>query len=579
MKNIFKRNKPSWSRLQLTISMKFSIGLWIVLILMLSSAAMSAVLLYQTMQRAEDAQRAGERAAQITEIGSLFRAKDARVVDYVLNPGDAAVKLYSQDQMKLTRAEKKLEPYMNTNEQKKWFSQIMSADARTFNLFQSEFVPAVLMNDKQKTAQVHEEQNKIQNQIINNVSKLRESVLTEEKIAMENIRKQVIGSMVFLVASVLLTIVLSSAVTLWISKQTKASFTRVIASTNKIASGDLRVGDGQEQSVHNKDELGLIAESIEKMKHNLLDMIQMIRAAALNTKNSGRTLITSTKSVSDESREMAEATNEISAGLENQATNTSNIAQFTEEFMNKLDQEVGTLSIVLNKALNASHLTEEGTKLIDQSQKNMKQIESSVLKARDEMGNFKVRLKDLNHLIEMIEHIAGQTNLLALNATIESARAGEYGKGFTVIAESIRKLSIQTTESAKDMANKLRGIHNGSEAVEQALVISGEQVRSGVKQIKSTGDALISIHSEAQNIGDSMDRLTERLHEVNQIGYQMKESIDAVAAVSQESSARVANVNQSMNRIEKTMRAVASESKILAETSDHFDQLMKRFKV
>lgn len=578
MKNFFKINKLTWFRFQLTIGMKFSIGLWIVLILMLSSAVVSGFQLYQTMQKAEDAQRASERAAQITEIGSLFRAKDARVVDYVLNPGDAAVKLYSQDQMKLTKAEKKLEPYMNTDEQKHWFSQIMSADARTFNLFQSEFVPAVLMNDQQKTAQVHKEQTEIQSQIISNVNKLRESVLTEEEVAMENIRKQVIGSMIFLVISVLFTIILSLAVTWWISRQTKASFTRVIASTNKIASGDLR--ENQEANIHNhKDELGLIADSIEKMKHNLLDMIQTISEAALNTKNSGKTLIISTKSVSEESREMADATNEISAGLESQATNTSNIAQFTEEFINKLDQEVGTLSMVLNKALNASKLTEEGTKLINRSQEQMKQIESSVLKARDEMVHFKIQLKDLNHLVEMIEQIAGQTNLLALNATIESARAGEYGKGFTVIADSIRKLSIQTTESAKGMGNMLQGIHNGSEAVEQSLVISGEQARSGVEQITSTGKALMSINSEAQNIGDSMDKLTIRLNEVNQIGYQMKQSIDAVAAVSQESSARVANVNQSMNRIEKTMRAVASESNKLAETADHFDQLMKRFKI
>ncbi|MCO7176189.1 hypothetical protein ACFP7A_09900 [Sporolactobacillus kofuensis] len=129
----------------LKISMKFAISLLIVLGMMLITAIISTFMLYQTLERAKEASRAGEHAAQITEVGSLFRAKDARVIDYLLDPGDASVKLYSQDQQQLTQAEKQLQPAMKTEAQKKWFNQIMTDDARTFNLFQSEFVPAVLM--------------------------------------------------------------------------------------------------------------------------------------------------------------------------------------------------------------------------------------------------------------------------------------------------------------------------------------------------------------------------------------------------------------------------------------------------
>lgn len=78
-----------------TISMKFSVGLWVVIILMFLSAAASTLLLYQSMKGAEEARAAGERAAQITEIGTLFKSKDARIIDYLLEPGDRSVKLYT----------------------------------------------------------------------------------------------------------------------------------------------------------------------------------------------------------------------------------------------------------------------------------------------------------------------------------------------------------------------------------------------------------------------------------------------------------------------------------------------------
>ncbi|WP_177184567.1 methyl-accepting chemotaxis protein [Sporolactobacillus nakayamae] len=573
MKNIFRR-KASWRHL--TISMKFSVGLWIVLLIMLISAVTSTVLLYHTMQRAEDARMAGERAAQITEIGSLFRSKDSRVVDYLLEPGDRAVKLYSQDQLKLTSAEKKLKPYMKTEEQKKWFSQIMSEDARTFNLFQSEFVPAVLMNDKEKLMQIHKEQNQIQVRTLELVNRLRTSVINEEQQAMQNVQKQVKGSMLFLAISVILSILISAWITWRISKQIKASFKRVIDSTEKIACGDLR---NHGQIIHNMDELGMIADSIEKMKRNLLEMIQTMVQAAEMTKNSGQALICSTRSVSHESKEMTNTTNQLAEGFENQARNASHIAKFTEEFMNRLELEIKMLSTVLQKALNASELTEKGKVLIARSQENMRQIESSVLDSRNKMGRFKLQLNDLSRLVEMVDHIASQTNLLALNATIESARVGDAGKGFSIIAESIRKLSIQTSESAKEMTAMLTGVNLGSETVDKALLLNREQVQSGVKQITHTGDALISINHEAQEIRENMNELSLRLHEVSAIGLQMKESIAAVAAVSQESSASVSHVNQSMSHVEKTMDGFVDEARALAETSERFEQLIQRFKL
>ncbi|UAK17326.1 methyl-accepting chemotaxis protein [Sporolactobacillus terrae] len=559
-----------------TISMKFSVGLWVVIILMFLSAAASTLLLYQSMKGAEEARAAGERAAQITEIGTLFKSKDARIIDYLLDPGDRSVKLYTQEQNKLNQAEKKLKPYMNTPDQKKWFSQIITDDSRLFNLFQSEFVPAVLMNQKKELSRVHQEQNTIQERSIKRINQLRDSVIDEQQRAMDLVRKQVIGAMLFLAVSIVVTLLISCAITWRVSKEMKHSFRYVIGLTERIAAGDLTE---HEKAKTNKDELGLIADSMEKMKADLLELIRMMVQAARRSKTSGQALIQSTQSVSTESKEMIRIMDQLANGFDRQAANTVHIAQFTENFSERLTKEVAMLSSVLHQAQDASDLTETGRSMIENSQQHMKTIKLSVNDSSRKMEEFKQQLAQLTKFIESIGHIAGQTNLLALNAAIEAARTDQESSGFSVIADSIRKLSNQTSKSTKEMSLMLSAVYKGFDRVNDALNASQEQVENGVQQITNTGEVLSVINQDALDIRSSLTDVSSNLNEVSLIGVQMKQSLTEVAAVSQQSAASVAQVNQSMNKIERSIGRYMKEAKMIDDTSNQFEKVIQRFRL
>ncbi len=70
--------------------------------------------------------------------------------------------------------------------------------------------------------------------------------------------------------------------------------------------------------------------------------------------------------------------------------------------------------------------------------------------------------QEINNIIKLITNIAGQTNLLALNATIEAARAGDSGRGFTVVAGEVKELARETSASAEDITQRIKTIRGAA---------------------------------------------------------------------------------------------------------------------
>lgn len=103
--------------------------------------------------------------------------------------------------------------------------------------------------------------------------------------------------------------------------------------------------------------------------------------------------------------------------------------------------------------------------------------------------------KKTDEVLSFVEDIAKQTNLLGLNAAIESARAGEYGKGFSVVSNEIRKLSKSTKESIEQINTTLRNIQNSIGEIERRFENSNnllENQTAGLEEITATIQELTS---------------------------------------------------------------------------------------
>lgn len=117
-----------------------------------------------------------------------------------------------------------------------------------------------------------------------------------------------------------------------------------------------------------------------------------------------------------------------------------------------------------------------------------------------EAGILSHNAKELAEINNLISKVASQTNLLGLNAAIEAARAGEAGRGFGVVADEIRKLSMTVKESVSRVQNKVQEITNGIEHIHQSIQDSTVTSEEQAGQLEELSATVSKIHETTESL-------------------------------------------------------------------------------
>ncbi len=183
--------------------------------------------------------------------------------------------------------------------------------------------------------------------------------------------------------------------------------------------------------------------------------------------------------------------------------------------------------------------------------KQTKASEEMVIKALDAMTSIAEANNNVVKISGKIDEIAAHTNLLALNASIESARAGEHGRGFSVVADEIRRLAISSTESTSE--------------IKKLIDDTSLQIDEGSNLVKE--------------VSESMNAITEKVNDVSK-------EVDQITYTSSQQKLRVDTVNESMDELKnindqnKTLtEQVSSTFKSMEDKTNHLVNLMDFFKI
>jgi len=162
------------------------------------------------------------------------------------------------------------------------------------------------------------------------------------------------------------------------------------------------------------------------------------------------------------------------------------------------------------------------------------------------MGKIEDSSRHISEIIGLIDEIAFQTNLLALNAAVEAARAGDAGRGFTVVAQEVRALAQRSAQASKD----IKGL----------IAVSGQQVKQGVDLVTKAGTTLGEIVISIKNVANIVAEIAQASQEQSANVNQLEDTVNQMETVTQKNASLVEETTATIGSVDDQVESVADVS-------------------
>ena len=359
-----------------------------------------------------------------------------------------------------------------------------------------------------------------------------------------------------------ITILFATLIWYYIARSITKPLQEIKSAAEDLAAGNLKTDITYESN----NEMGVLADSMRNTVHSLSLYIneietsmKMIGSGKLNYETdvefkgdfiSLKQSINMISSMLGESmQQISNSAEQVSGGAQQISNGAQMLSQGASEQAGSIEELAANINEISDSVRNTADDTVAASNVADAVEQEILENSKQMDQVSEAMNLIRQTSTDISGIVKEIEDIAFQTNLLSLNAAVEAARAGDAGRGFSVVAAEIRKLANKTTDASKMTA---------------ALVQkSAHSVEEGSSLIQQSEQTLKHVVDGARDVATKIERISQsNIQQANFI-IQIRQSIEQITDIVQGNSA--------------TSEESAAASEELAAQAQILRELVNRF--
>jgi methyl-accepting chemotaxis protein len=372
---------------------------------------------------------------------------------------------------------------------------------------------------------------------------------------------------------------------------------RTAQAFDKLSRRDADLTQSLEVSTH--DEIGVLGIGFNRFLEKLRDLVLNVRMTVDETDKVK-------EKISSATTETSISVEEISANIGNitkQMTILNNTVQetvtMTEEITANIDQvdrqidnqasmveeSTATISEMIASLKNVSSVTASKQKstldLLDVANKGRDQIDATAELFQRVVSS----ITSIHEMAETINSLSSQTNILSMNAAIEAAHAGDAGKGFSVVAEEIRKLAESSSSSADRITHLVSDISSLVDQTHNHVESTSEAFKSITTVVDDTVNAFTEIRHSVDELNTGGSQILEVTTEINAITSNIRHGSKEIQSGSTGLLAASTNmkdvsltVNQDMDEISTGTKEILSSTQLVVHLSTNLSQVVGELK-
>ena len=264
------------------------------------------------------------------------------------------------------------------------------------------------------------------------------------------------------------------------------------------------------------------------------------------------TIRASSNDISTSSTQIATTVNEHERIASQQAASVNETTTSIEELGASLRLSSEQAGTVAGRAQEVITLSGEKAVVMKGSLEGMSVLKEKIGAVAEHILKLSEQTSQIGGIATLVTDIAGQINMLALNAAVEAVRAGEHGKGFTIIAQEVRKLADQGKKSAEKVNAIVMDIQKATNSVVMAAEEGTKTAEQGIQRTRDAVEAFNTLAGTARSAAENTQQISLNIQQQAAAIKQIVEAMNNINAGAKEVSAGISQTKAGVEKLNET---------------------------